>query len=84
MFYVYVIQSLNRKIYYGSTNDLVRRIKEHNSNKSYSTKGDTWELIYYEAYKHEADARVREKQLKYHGQAWFHLKNRIKNSISKN
>lgn len=81
MFYVYFIINEKDKIYYGSTNDLRRRFKEHNNNKSYSTKGHKWKLVYYEAYLGEKDAREREKQLKYHGQAFAQLKRRIKNSL---
>lgn len=81
MYYVYIVQSEQNKIYCGSTNNLRRRLKEHNSGKSFSTKGYTWKLKYYEAYFFEKDARTREKQLKYHGQALAQLKRRLKNSI---
>jgi putative endonuclease len=69
MYYIYFIQNEKDKIYYGSTNNLRRRMSEHNSGKSYSTKNHTWKLVYYEAFISETDAREREKQLKYHGQA---------------
>ena len=39
------------------------------------------ELVYYEAYKAEADARRREWQLKRHAQALTALKMRLKESI---
>jgi len=81
MYYVYFIQNEINKIYYGRTNDLKRRMSEHNSGLSYSTKGHFWQLIYYEAYLVEYDARQREKQLKYHGQALAQLKRRIKSSL---
>ena len=81
MYYVYFLKNENGKTYYGSTNDLKRRIKEHNSDKSFSTRGHLWKLVYYEAYLCEDDARMREKQLKYHGQALAQLKRRIKSSI---
>ncbi|MBY0385629.1 GIY-YIG nuclease family protein [bacterium] len=77
MFYVYIIENENHELYFGSTNDLRRRMQEHQSGKVYSTKSHTWELIYYEAYKAESDARIREKKIKLHGQAKAHLKNRI-------
>lgn len=83
MYYVYIIQNQHGEIYYGSTNDLRRRLSEHNSGKSFSTKDYTWRLIYYEAYAAEKDAREREKQLKYHGQALGQLKRRLKYSIVK-
>ena len=81
MYYVYLIKNEINKIYYGSTNDLKRRIREHNNGLSYSTKGHLWQLVYYEAYSAEADARQREKQLKYHGQALAQLKRRLKSSL---
>lgn len=83
MYYVYFLKSTGGKIYYGSTNDLRRRIKEHNSGKSFSTRNHNWKIIYYEAYFSESDARMREKQLKYHGQALAQLKRRIKDSVNK-
>jgi predicted GIY-YIG superfamily endonuclease len=82
MNYVYIIKNENRELYYGSTNDLKKRFVEHNSNKSFSTKNHNWKLIYYEAYLSEKDAREREHQLKYHGQALAQLKRRISDSLS--
>ncbi len=64
--------------YLGSTNDLRRRFKEHNMGSILSTKRYMpWELIYYEAYSTENLARIREKRLKYHGNAIRELKRRI-------
>lgn len=71
-------------IYIGSTSDLRRRVREHNSGKSRSTKRYMpWELVYYEAYLSEVDAREREKKLKHHGKGLAELKKRIKSSIEK-
>jgi putative endonuclease len=52
MFYLYILESIETKRFYvGSTNDLKRRIKEHNAGKNRSTKFYMpWRLIYYEAY----------------------------------
>ena len=58
-------------------------MQEHNSGKVKSTKGYFWRLVYYEAYFSEKDAREREKQLKYHGQALAQLKRRIRHSLTK-
>lgn len=80
MYYFYTIENKNGDLYYGSTNDLRKRLREHNSGKSSSTKGHIWEVVYYEAYRSETDAREREKQIKQHGQAKAQLKRRIKNS----
>ena len=82
MFYVYFLKNENGKIYYGSTNDLKRRFKEHNSDKVRSTKKHQWKLVYYESYFSEVDARKRESGLKYYGQALAQLKRRMKNSFN--
>ncbi len=84
MFYVYVLKSKkDEDLYIGSTNDLKRRFKEHQEGKSFSTKFRTpFELIYYEAYKNEKDARLREHQLKLRGNSRRFLKERIRNSLS--
>jgi len=81
-----LIKSISRpkKIYIGSTNDLRKRLKEHNSGKTYFTKQYTpWELIYYEAFKSEKDARLRESKLKQHGKGKQELKKRLKHSLGK-
>lgn len=66
MYYVYIIYSKKlEKIYKGSTNDLRKRIKEHNNNKVKSTKnGKPWKLIYYEAFINKSDSLIEEKFLK--------------------
>ena len=83
MFYFYVLQSLNDKnLYSGYTNDLRRRVKEHNAGEVRSTKNRRpLELIYYEAYRSEKDARERERQIKKRARAHIGLKRRFKNSI---
>ncbi len=66
MYYVYILKSeRNGKLYKGLTNDLKRRIKEHNSGKSTFTRNNgPWKLIYYETFLSEKDARIEEKFLK--------------------
>ena len=76
MYYVYMLKNVESgELYYGYTNNLDRRLKEHN-------KDNDWKLIYFEGYLSELDARQREKRLKQYGQARAHLKNRLKNSVS--
>ena len=79
MFYVYVLKSKQDGMnYIGSTNDLKKRLKLHNSGKVYSTKYRTpFELIYYEAYKAEKDARMRERNLKLRSKAYIQLRRRL-------
>jgi len=83
MFYTYVIRSKkNGQWYIGSTANLRKRFKEHNSNKVFSTKErGPFELIYYEACIYEKDARIREKYLKT-GFGRRYLKNRLKRFLS--
>ncbi|QQG42984.1 MAG: GIY-YIG nuclease family protein [Candidatus Giovannonibacteria bacterium] len=66
MFYVYVLESIkNSKLYIGYTNDLRKRLDEHNRGLNFSTKPfRPWRLIYYEACLNKVDAGRREKYLK--------------------
>ena len=66
MFYVYCLESNKYdELYFGYTNDLKRRFKEHNQGLNISTKRYLpWEIIYYEACLNEKDAKRREKYLK--------------------
>ncbi|MBP9749879.1 MAG: GIY-YIG nuclease family protein [Candidatus Pacebacteria bacterium] len=84
MFYVYVlISTRDGELYIGSTNDLKKRFREHNSGKVPSTKTRTpFHLLYYEAYSAEVDARKREARLKQRGQARVHLLKRLSGSIA--
>lgn len=67
----------------GYTNDLKRRLVEHNDGKNISTKYKTpFELVYYEAYKSESDAKYREQNLKRFAQAHKALRERLKNSLA--
>lgn len=79
MYYVYILKSVkNNQIYMGSTNNLRRRVTEHNDGVVSSTKRYMpWKLFYYEAYPTEKLARTREKRLKYNGNAIRELKKRI-------
>ena len=80
MFIVYILTSIAdpQKYYIGFTEDLVRRLREHNAGKAISTKDrGPFELVYYEAYKAESDARHREKNLKLRSRAFEQLKKRI-------
>lgn len=75
MHYIYVVKDKNKEsLYIGYTNNLERRIKQH---QSISNVG----LIYSEAYLSEKDARIRERKLKLYGSAWRGLKQRLKDSL---
>lgn len=67
MFYIYCLQSEKDKeeLYFGFTNNLKKRLNEHNSGRNFSTKKYLpWRLIYYEACLLKSDASRREKYLK--------------------
>jgi putative endonuclease len=83
MFCVYVLKSLKDQEYYiGSTNDLKRRLEEHNAGKSLSTKNRApLMLIYYEAYISERDAKHREHNLKLRSRAFAQLKKRLEDTL---
>lgn len=85
MFYVYILKSLkDNKLYIGSTNDLRRRVAEHAGGKVENTSRRLpVELVYYESYRNNADARYREKSFKKSGSVYNGLVKRIKRSIDK-
>ncbi len=65
---VYVLENQNDKSWYiGQTDDLERRLKQHNDGRGGRTtkiKNGPWKLIYAEAYCDKRDALGREKFLK--------------------
>ena len=78
-FYVYMLKSLSRRsvTYVGYTNNLVKRIELHNSNKGAKfTRGRKWKLIYKEKYNSKKEAISREYYIKKNRT----LRNRIKNA----
>ena len=84
MYYIYLLKSRN-KIYIGFTNNLEKRVKQHNNGENISTRhGIPWSLIYYEAFRSKSDAIQREKKLKYHAKGLIELKKRITSSLDGN
>lgn len=83
MYYLYILKSKkDNNLYIGSTNNLKRRLLEHNKGLVFSTKlRKPFEVVYCEIYKAEKDARKREHNLKLRSRAFTQLKNRIKNSL---
>lgn len=65
-YYVYVIRSKEGFIYRGMTDNLERRLVEHNNKElSFWTKrGTDWKLIYREEFDNKTEALKREKWLK--------------------
>jgi len=83
MYYVYILRSKkDGRLYVGSTNDLRRRLAEHSEGKNNSTRYRLpLDLIYYEAYQSQADARIRESRLKKSAGARTALKRRLRTSL---
>ena len=83
MYHVYLLKSQKSDIFYiGYTNDIIRRLKEHNTGLiGYTRKYLPWSLIYYESFISLEDAKIREKSLKSFGKAHAQLKLRNKNGL---
>ncbi|MBK7852184.1 MAG: GIY-YIG nuclease family protein [Bacteroidetes bacterium] len=66
MFFVYIIYSSSHDVYYkGVSEEPLRRLEEHNSDRSRYTSGKgPWELVYTEQLPTKRDALIREKQIK--------------------
>ena len=66
MAFIYILLSEKiNKTYTGSTTDLDRRLKKHNSGNNFFTKRYApWKLFYKEEYQNLSEARKREKYLK--------------------
>ncbi len=65
-FYVYVLKSqIKSFLYVGFTHNLKKRFIEHNNREELSTKAYApLDLIFYEAYRNEKDAKRREGYFK--------------------
>ena len=82
MYYVYILQSQKHgNLYTGSTNNLKRRLTEHNNGSvSYTKTGLPWKLKWYCAFEHKTKARMFEKYLKSSSGFAFRNKRLISNS----
>ena len=65
-YFVYVLESeVDGRLYKGHTSDIDKRIIEHNTGKTKSTKGyKPWRLVYFEEFDTREEAVLREKYLK--------------------
>ena len=79
-YYVYVIKSVNYDYTYTwMTNDIERRLKEHNLWKTRSNKKyKPFELMYLEEVENSCEARKREIYLK-----WWNWRKLLKNKLGK-
>ena len=69
MWYVYIIRSVSNqdREYTGATEDLRRRVADHNAGKStHTAKYKPWELLWYSAFPDKMTALEFEKYLKSH------------------
>ncbi|MFA6410445.1 MAG: GIY-YIG nuclease family protein [Candidatus Buchananbacteria bacterium] len=66
MYYTYILKSeVDKKLYVGYSNDLIKRFKEHNQGLVKSTKTrKPFKLVYYEACLDKNKALAREKYFK--------------------
>lgn len=82
-FYTYVLRSDKTGMFYtGTTNNLRRRLEEHNKGKVFYTKSKLpVKLVYFEACLNKNDAYRRERYLKT-GMGKRYLKNRIKEGLT--
>ena len=66
MWYVYILLCRDRSLYTGSTTDIARRLKEHNSGKGsgYTRTRKPVKLIYTETYPDRSNAQKRESLIK--------------------
>ena len=79
MYIVYILRSINKpeQLYIGYTENLPKRIKEHNDEKSgYSSKYAPWQIETYITFKNPKKAKELEKYLK-SGSGFAFLKKRL-------
>jgi putative endonuclease len=75
--FTYILNSISHQnTYVGITEDIDRRLKEHNSGKTKSTKAFApYSILHYECFDSRFDARKREKFLKSDaGREWIKRK----------
>lgn len=65
-YYVYIMASMSGTLYIGVTNNLVRRVCEHQKGlvDGFTNKYNCKKLIYFESFTYVIEAIKREKQLK--------------------
>ncbi|WP_026452575.1 GIY-YIG nuclease family protein [Aequorivita capsosiphonis] len=66
MYYVYILNSQkDGRLYKGLTDNLEKRVHQHNLGQNKSTKGFLpWSLAYYEEFQTRIETRAREKYFK--------------------
>ena len=66
MFYIYILASINRVFYVGSTDDLPRRVAEHKRGRAdaFTKRYRVNRLVYYESAESRIEAVRREMKIK--------------------
>ncbi len=68
MFWVYILENADGKLYIGQTDDLERRLGEHNSPEAgsgkFTHKNGPWKLAWQEMHPSRASAMARERFIK--------------------
>jgi putative endonuclease len=66
MFYVYVIKCKEGKFYIGSTEDIEKRLFQHNNKlfKAWTNRYADWKVVYSESFNDRKSAILREKEIK--------------------
>ena len=85
MFYVYLIYTISNKkkiTYVGFTNNILKRISLHNSNKGAKfTRGRKWKLVYFEELSCKKKALKREYEVKKNTKLRNYLKKKFTKEI---
>ncbi|MBS3767351.1 MAG: GIY-YIG nuclease family protein, partial [Candidatus Cloacimonetes bacterium] len=57
MYYLYILKNKKGSYYIGTTNNIIRRIQEHNNGKSKATKNrGPWNIVYTEKFRTRSQA----------------------------
>ena len=67
-FWTYILENLQGRFHVGSTDDLERRVAEHNASdgpkSKYTAKHGPWRLVWAESHPTRSDAMRRERRIK--------------------
>ena len=82
MYYLYILKNKKGSYYIGTTNNIERRIQEHNNGKSKATKNrGPWNIVYTEKFRTRSQAMKREYYIKSQKSKKF-IKNLVEKNIS--
>ena len=65
MFWVYILKNPDNIYYKGFTEDLPKRIKQHNNSESrFTAEKGPWDLVYAKSFQTKREALIEEKRIK--------------------